>query len=462
MAFLKKSMKLDCLLDRFRSFGAKEALVIEDRSYSYEEIEAKRMAWLGYFTKATGLSGQVLGLQGSFSLDTIGFLLAAWSLPSTVALIPKHPTDEPTMMKDAQIEMLFRFGESKPWERVVPHYPGTHPLLKQLSTQKIPGLILFTSGSSGRPKAVLHNVEKFIAKFRDAKKSLRTLAFLLFDHVAGLDTLLYTLASGGVLVIPPRRDPGSVCRTIQEKRVEVLPASPSFLRLLCISGEIDRHDLSSLKMITYGSEPMDQSSLKQLQERFPHVRLMQKYGSTEFGVPRMCSREDNTLWIKIHSETCKIKVLNNLLWVKGDSAMMGYLNADYPGDEHGWFPTGDLAIIDGEWIRILGRKSETINVGGEKVFPSEIKSIILENPNVQDVVVRGENHPLMGEIVVANLCLFVPKEEQVVLKEIRHSCKGRLAPYKIPIKVAMASSEELRYFRDKKNRIGEINEFKGC
>ena len=79
--------------------------------------------------------------------------------------------------------------------------------------------------------------------------------------------------------------------------------------------------------------------------------------------------------------------------------MLGYLNAPSPFDADGWFNTQDAVEQDGEWLRFLGRTSDLINVGGQKVYPAEVESVLLELENVLDVTVRGEPNPIIGQIV---------------------------------------------------------------
>jgi acyl-CoA synthetase (AMP-forming)/AMP-acid ligase II len=324
-----------------------------------------------------------------------------------------------------------------------------------LKNRKASGFIIFSSGSTGRAKAILHEADRFLAKFENAGKAFRTLTFLLFDHIAGLDTLFYGLASGGTVVFPDNRDPVSVARLMQDTRVEVLPASPTFLRLFCLSEEAGRFDLSSLKIITHGSEPMDSSTLNRLRERFPGVQLIQKYGTSEFGAPRSKSRGDGSLWMKLSGEGFSVCVRDGVLWVRADAAMLGYLNVPPPKIENGWMCTGDSVEVDGEWIRILGRQSDLIIVGGEKVFPAEVEETILELPQFQEAKVWGEKHALIGQIVCA--AVVVAKSaigDDEALRIIRSHCGSKLARYKVPVKVCV-SQESLVGSRHKMSRLQE-------
>ena len=126
-----------------------------------------------------------------------------------------------------------------------PRRPGptaTHPLVQRLKDEGHPGLVLFSSGTTGEPKGALHDFVPLLEKFLVRRKDLRTMAFLLFDHIGGVNTMLYTLSNGGTLVVVDDRSPDNVCRAIEAHGVELLPTSPTFLNLLLMSGAQERHD----------------------------------------------------------------------------------------------------------------------------------------------------------------------------------------------------------------------------
>ena len=127
-----------------------------------------------------------------------------------------------------------------------------HPLLKELIFHNVPGLVLFTSGTSGQPKAAVNDLTKLLEKFRTKRKALRTINFLLFDHWGGLNTMFHSLSNRGVVLALRDRNPESVCEFIQNYKIELLPASPTFLNLLLISEAYKKYDLSSIELITYG------------------------------------------------------------------------------------------------------------------------------------------------------------------------------------------------------------------
>jgi Acyl-CoA synthetases (AMP-forming)/AMP-acid ligases II len=122
--------------------------------------------------------------------------------------------------------------------------------------------------------------------------------------------------------------------------------------------------------------------------------------------------------------------------------MLGYLNAPSPFDEEGWMNTQDMVEVDGEYIRILGRRTEIINVGGQKVYPAEVESVLMQMPNVCDATVYGEKNPITGQIVAARLNLVEPEDLDSLKKRVRSWCRERLEPFKVPVKIAIADGEQ--------------------
>jgi acyl-CoA synthetase (AMP-forming)/AMP-acid ligase II len=213
----------------------------------------------------------------------------------------------------------------------------------------------------------------------------------------------------------------------------------------------NKYDLSSLKRITYGTEVMPQSTLDSLHLQFPNIVLQQTYGLSEVGVLHSKSQENNSLWVRLGGEGFQTKVVDGILWIKSQYSMVGYLNAPSEFDEDGWFNTQDKVEIDGEYLKILGRVTDIINVGGQKVYPAEVENIILNIKNIKDVVVFGEHHNLIGQIVVAKIQLKYPESLQSIKIKIRRECLSKLLPYKVPSKIIITKNNLLTV-RQKKIR----------
>jgi acyl-coenzyme A synthetase/AMP-(fatty) acid ligase len=305
--------------------------------------------------------------------------------------------------------------------------------------------VLFSSGSTGASKAAVHDFVPLLAKFTVPRHSLRTVSFLLFDHIGGLNTALYTLSNAGCLVFLRDRGPDVVLAAVERHQVELLPTSPTFLNLVLLSGAYQRHDLSSLKTVTYGTEPMPQSTLMRFHELFPHTRLQQTYGLSEVGILRSHSRSSDSLWVKVGGEGYATRVVDGVLHIKAEAAMLGYLNAPSPFTPDGWLATGDAVECDGEYIRILGRTSEIINVGGEKVYPAEVESVIQERDDVGEVTIYGEPNPITGQMVCARVtpaAELAPDQVSGFVTALKRYCRERLRPYQVPVRVVISSAPQ--------------------
>ena len=313
---------------------------------------------------------------------------------------------------------------------------GQHEYYDYLRNKNRPGLVVFSSGSSGKSKASVHDMLPILNKFKINKSNFRTLIFLLFDHLGGINTMLYTLSNGGCIVIPEKRTPEYVLSSIEKHSVDLLPTTPSFLNMILFSELYKKYDLSTLKLISYGTEIMHKNTLKKLNEIFPEIRFLQTYGLSELGVLRSKSENSNSLWVKVGGEQFKTRVIDNKLEIKSESAMLGYLNAVSPFTEDGWFKTNDVVETKGDYFKILGRQTEIINVGGEKVYPSEVENVLLQMTEVEDVSVFSEKNIILGEMVCAKVKLRNNSLRGSFKKILKDYCKDKIEKYKIPIKIS--------------------------
>lgn len=448
--------RLDRFIEILGNYSSRPAIEGDGEACTYSSLMEEVTRWQDRFGQLDVRAGAVVGVRADYSKSSIAALIALLLRRAVVALIPRDRACERYLQDCDAIALLdVHTDGSHDWQPIA--CETTHPLLERMRAANEGGLVVFTSGSTGRPKAALQSAERFLYKFQKPGRCLRTLAFLLFDHIAGLDTIFYTLMSGGTLVLPRRRDPSAIADLIEAHKVEVLPASPSFLRLLCIAASGLTNDLSSLKVITYGSEPMDPATLAKLNARFPGVQITQKYGTTEVGSPRTVSRGNDSLWLKFRSEGFEAKVVDDVLWIRSESTFLGYLNAPSPVDEDGWYCTSDLVDVDGPWIKVRGRASDTINAGGEKVAPAEVEHCILELDFIREAVVSGEPHSILGQIVTARVALANSDlDPKAVRTSIWQHCRKRLAHYKTPVKVEVVA-DGLVDDRQKVSRRRETN-----
>ncbi len=431
------------LVDRLREFGEDPAVVWRGSVCSYRAL-ADEVGKQEAALDVHGLGrGEVVALEADYSPRAVALLLAlighgSFCVPLTVASAPQR--DEFMEIAEVGVSIALRDDESYALERT--GRSARHPFWEELCRRGAPGLVLFSSGSTGKSKAAVHDFAHLLDKFRARKQKLRAITFLLLDHIGGINTLFYTLSNGGTVVTVPDHAPETVCEAIAKHRVELLPTSPTFLNLLLLSGALERHDLSSLRLVTYGTEPMPESTLRRVAEALPHVTLQQTYGLSELGILRSKSKDNRSLWVKIGGEGFETEVRDGILWIKAHSAMLGYLNAPSPFDDRGWMNTGDEVEQDGEWFLIRGRRSEIINVGGQKVYPAEVESVVQTCDNVADVTVHGEAHPVTGQIVACRVNLATAEEPREFRKRLRTFCRERLAPYKVPVKIDVTDTKQ--------------------
>jgi acyl-CoA synthetase (AMP-forming)/AMP-acid ligase II len=396
-------------------------------------------ARIGERLDAGDVRGRVVSLEAEYGLSAVAAFLALTARSAIIVPLSRAAqAHHDSFLDTAQVEVRVAFGDDGAPVIAATGRQAAHEIYDILHTRGTPGLVLFSSGSTGAPKAAVHDLERLLRKFKVRKRAYRTIVFLQLDHIGGVNTLFYTLSNGGAIIVPPDRSPDGVCRAIATHRADLLPTSPTFLNLLLISGALARHDLSSLRLITYGTEPMPASTLAGVAAAFPSARLQQTYGLTEIGILRSESRSPDSLWVRVGGEGYETKVVDGRLWVRAESAMLGYLNAPSPFSDDGFLDTGDLVEVDGDWLRILGRRSELINVGGSKVHPAEVESVLLALDGVEDVTVSGEAHAITGQIVTATVRLAGDESLAAFKGRMRLWCRDRLEAYKVPVKVRMA------------------------
>jgi long-chain acyl-CoA synthetase len=447
-------MSLAFLKDQFLAKSSKEAIVWHGRSYDYAWLTDRVTYWVGRFTSEGIRPGDVTLLQGDFSPNSVAILLALIEKNCICVPLNAERVHERDVLADtALVSWIVEIDEKDLVNLSRRQEAQGHELYDSLKRMGHPGIVFFTSGSTGVCKVVVHDLAKLLGKYMAKRHDLRTLAFLLFDHIGGFDTLFYVLSNGSTLVIPESRMPEAVCRAIQEHHVEVLPVSPSFLNLLLLSEAYAEYDLSSLKYITYGAEVMPASTLAKCAGIFSGVKFLQKYGTTEIGTMRSKSEQQDSVWVKLGGEGYEWRVVDGILQIKCDSAMLGYLNAPSPFTSDGWFITGDSVDRNGDSLKILGRMSDLINVGGQKVYPAEVEEVICEMDGVADATVYGEKNQLLGNIVCAKVKLVRPEPVDEFLLRLRTYCKTRLDRYKIPLKITVSDDKQVDVRSKKMRRL---------
>lgn len=442
------------LIEKIREGGDNTAVIFKEQEYTYNalyESICNEYAWVREAFKP----GEVIAIVSDYSFDSISLFFALYEnrniiVPITTKVQVEIEDRLTTARCDYQI--LYCGAQWKTTKCVVSE--EQHQLIQQLQNDGHSGLILFSSGSTGKPKAMIHNLDNLIDTYQGKRgKKLAFLIFLMFDHIGGLNTLFNCLSMNVQMVFPESREPDHVARLIEKYHVFVLPASPTFLNLMLIAECHKRFDLSSIRMITYGTEPMPDSLLIRLKEAFPHVKFLQTFGTSETGISSTSSYSSTSTFIKIDDPNTEHKVIDGELWLRSKTQIMGYLNSSMERfTKDGWFRTGDMVEEKDGYIKIIGRNSDIINVGGEKVLPSEVESVLFQMPHVNDCIVYGENNPITGQMVVAKVLYDTDVKLSELKKLVVDFCKDKLTRYKIPAKVVKMSEAEFTD-RFKKKRI---------
>jgi acyl-CoA synthetase (AMP-forming)/AMP-acid ligase II len=433
-------MSFEVLRSRLAEHADRTAIVSDGREYSYREL-ADEVARREAVYRQAGLgAGDLVTLIGEFSFAALASLLALCFCKATVVPLTRQAHDKLRPQVDAlEADGLIDSYADAPVRRIARARPadGAAPAWRQVLPTASAGLIVFTSGSTGVPKAIVHDVDALCYRYLAKKPPVSSICFLLFDHMGGINTALFLLFQGGTAVNVAQRQVDAVCEAIARYRVQLLPTTPSFLSQLLLARAAQRYDLSSLKVISYGTEVMSEAVLKKLNEVLPGCVFKQTYGLSETGVLQIKSRANDSLWFRFIDDGVQTRIEDQVLWIKTRSNLRGKLLFGNDGlrledqrDE--WFCTNDLVAQDGEFLMILGRRTDIVNVGGLKVYPSEVENCIQQLPFVDEVLVKGKKNPLMGQIVVAYVQLSDAVQRPDAEKLIRQHCARQLERYKVP------------------------------
>lgn len=432
-------------LENLQRFSKNQAIIFNDEIYTYECL-FKEIKSIKKLLDSKLKDSEVVAVICKFSYTSIALVLALAIKKCIIATFAKF--DEKNIDNS-----YANFIIKENLEIIKANNTKTHKLIQNLQKTKNSGLILHSSATTGKAKVMLHNLdEMFRIRARKVEKKLRILAILAFDHIGGIDVFIRALSIGATLVIPKNKTTSEILKALQNHKVQILPATPTFLSLLMLDESFKEYDLSSIKSISYGAEAMSEALLKKLNQTFKDIKIEQKFGTSETGSFVVKSKNNESLFIKIDDKNVEYKIVENELYLKSKTQILGYLNIN-EGFEDGWFKTGDLVeTTEDGYLKIIGRSKEIINIGGLKVLPNEVENVILELDFIKDAIVFGEKNIITNESVSCEILLKENIDQQIAKKEILKHARANLEKHKIPTKIKFVGKLSLNE-RFKKKRI---------
>lgn len=319
------------------------------------------------------------------------------------------------------------------------------------------GVIIFSSGSTGLPKAILSSsfsimtsIEPLIRKMRISEDDVN-LAFLPLFHIFGFATgISIGILTGYTSIIPENKAPDTMISLVERCRCTIFNTVPTMMLAILRAENFAPEKLSSLRLSILGGSATTETQMRMLQELLPNIHFGNIYGMSENAAVSLTDYEDSIAHITrtvgkpvqgLELQIRDTKTGEALgvgregeICIRSQAMVICYYRLaieKQPVDDEGWLATGDLGVLDEDgYLRIVGRKKDLIISGGENISPGEIAEAIMKLPQVADVKVLGVPDEIMGEVVAA----------AVILKEgaawddgeARKALSAQLARYKIP------------------------------
>jgi acyl-CoA synthetase (AMP-forming)/AMP-acid ligase II len=442
------------------------ALIIDGRSISYGELgEAVRGCAAGLAASGV-VAGDRVAVVDAGSLLSVATSLGAARIGAAAALMNPAltPPELQALLTNAGCAKVAVAGEAYV-DRLVEAGAGTVLTVTDLVTDgqasaaadpldpvapagDADALILFTSGTTGLPKAVAitsgqlsMRVGRMSLPFRAETPPSVGMMCVPFCHVGGAIGMLGSLYSGNTSVVQTRFDAGEWLHLVAQHRVTAMFLVPTMLQRILDHPEFARTDLSSLVAIAYGAAAAPAALVQRAMAALPHVAFANVFGQTEtLGAYTTLMPDDHRDPNRVGSvgrplPGVEVRVVDPNT---GDDVQPGtvgelWVNTTQNVTE-GWLHTGDLARQDSDgYIYPSGRLSDTINRGGEKFGPIEVEEALRSHPAVSDVAVAGIADEEMGQRVGA----AVVARNAVTLEELRSHCRELIAYFKLPERLAI-------------------------
>jgi long-chain acyl-CoA synthetase len=467
-----------------RETPEKTAVIFEDRRLSYAELDSLIDRAAAGFLKLGLKKGYVLslflpslpeliiGYLGTVRAGLIVNVVNAMLKEQEVAYILKDCGSQAVLVDETRLPIVEALRPEVPSLKTVIQLRATgnapHPAFDAILRENHTGFpdpgtrgsdichLMYTSGTTGWPKGVMathlniwHNATEF-GKIHFQPEDTIMVATPIFHCWGLVNGTLGMLSRGGTVITVERFYPEKAVADIERLRPTVFIGVPPMYNLILKQPDLDQRDLSSVIFCLSAATKMPENLIHQVREKV-RWHYAEAWGLTEvscvgatspFRETRVgsCGRGMGDAEMKVIDENGRALPSGEQgeLCVRGTCVTQGYLHkpgaTDQVFDPEGWFHSGDIAYMDEDgYAYIVDRKKDMINVGGEKVFPSEVEDMMLVHPLIKDVVIIGIADDLKGEAPKAFIQL--KEGETITAEEIRAFCKAKMAPYKVPVTV---------------------------
>ena len=443
----------------------KLALVCGDQQWTYGELADEARRWAALFETCVGDAGaERIALCGPNRAQSVFAAHGAWWCGASVVGLHHRATKAELEAQLGQIEPSLVIGADEvdvgPWPSMSWSEAGrrARDMTADLAPRAVEPdqvmTILFTSGSSGRPKAVPLTVSNHLASAQATAERLdvgqgdRWLCCLPLCHIGGLAIVIRCAVYGATVELMEDFDAEVVLERLAKRPVTMASFVPTMLvRILQRAGEEVN---SQLRCVLIGGGAIGNKLLARA--RKANIPVVSTYGMTEAtsqittlsptAPPRYlhtAGRPLSGVEVEIRDDSgAPVETSESgevgAIFVRGATITPGYLDAENKRDESQWFETGDFGHIDEEGRLVIDpRRGERIVSGGENVDPRQVEAVLLDCDQVADVAVVGVDDPTWGQVVAA-LVVASDKEQQDELDfdKLAKACRRELAPFKVP------------------------------
>ena len=318
--------------------------------------------------------------------------------------------------------------------------------------------VLLTSGTTGRPKMVVHTLPSLSGPLNDGMSipdGVRWSTFYDVRRYGGLQILLRALIGGGSIILSSASEPvRDFMGRLLYSGVTHISGTPSHWRNALLS---PCSGLVSPAYVRLSGEIADQAILNRLRAQYPNANIAHAFAATEAGVgfdvrDGLAGFPADFIPHPNNNQTLTMKVVDGTLRLRSSRVANRYLGAEMPRSDDGFIDTGDLVERRGNRFYFKGRREGVINVGGQKVYPEEIEDIITRHPDVIMARVWSRKNPITGAVVAADVVLRAPHDPQAtatIINSMKSACRSALPRHKVPVtwhrveKIEMSASGKL-------------------